>query len=169
MKLSLASDLAELSSAGVKTLFWQVGQLENSDDAWRWKARFRRPSFRTSKLFRSCVSNPADALRLNPKPCPRYSQIVAAVAAADRGRELQIDYDSPDRLLPEYANAFAADPKVVPQLSIYGVAGWIANGFSRIGRQCAEMSTMFYDFEPDPACPVPRGAGSCPGKKPGPG
>ena len=148
------SDLAELSSAGVKTLFWQVGQLENSDDAWRWKARFRRPSLPNIKVIPVLRLESRGRSPFEPEAMPSLLQIVAAVAAADGGRELQIDYDCPDRLLPEYANALQQIRKLVPQLSITALPGWIRQpAFPELAASVTEMSTMFYDFEPDPAVP----------------
>src|SRR5437764_4312348 len=37
------AERTELSAQGVRTIYWQVGELENVGETWRWKARFAMP------------------------------------------------------------------------------------------------------------------------------
>src|SRR5205823_5208196 len=37
------AERTELSAQGVRTIYWQVGELENVGETWRWKARFALP------------------------------------------------------------------------------------------------------------------------------
>ncbi|MEO7168708.1 MAG: DUF3142 domain-containing protein [Chthoniobacterales bacterium] len=152
------NDRAELSSEGVKTLYWQLGQLENTHDSWRWKARFSLPSVPNIAVI--------PVLRLESRarspfaPAAMSSLLPLISAAAGGGRELQIDYDCPDRLLPEYANALKQIRKLVPGLSITALPGWIRQpAFTELAASVAEMFPMFYDFAPDPVVP---GAGPVP-------
>src|SRR5450631_2220354 len=44
------TERAELSAQGVHTIYWQIGELENADETWRWKARFALPRTDTGEL-----------------------------------------------------------------------------------------------------------------------
>src|SRR4029077_10760719 len=37
-------EVAELAAQHVDTIYWQIGELENVGDTWRWKARFNFPA-----------------------------------------------------------------------------------------------------------------------------
>src|SRR5450755_8366 len=44
------TERAELSAQGVRTIYWQTGELENVGETWRWKARFALPGASTRNL-----------------------------------------------------------------------------------------------------------------------
>ncbi|MEP6821608.1 MAG: DUF3142 domain-containing protein [Chthoniobacterales bacterium] len=146
------SELQELSSAGVRTLYWQLGQVENLDGAWRWKKRFSVPSIPNLDVVpvlrlecRSRTPFTPDATR----------SLVDLISTAAAGRSaLQIDYDCPDRLLLEYAGVLKKIRPFVPSLSITALPGWIRQpALAELGRSVTEMFPMFYDFQPDPVVP----------------
>ncbi|HMG06776.1 MAG TPA: hypothetical protein VK581_15060, partial [Chthoniobacterales bacterium] len=98
------SDLerAELSAQGVHTIYWQIGEVENSGESWRWKARFPFPQTNSRELrfvpvvrLESREKSPFSAVSLN-------SLLDALSPVAKGADELQVDYDAPDRLVPEY-------------------------------------------------------------------
>ncbi|MGI8820348.1 MAG: DUF3142 domain-containing protein [Chthoniobacterales bacterium] len=152
------SDLRELTREGVKTLYWQLGQLENSDGVWRWKARFAVPSIPNLDVVPVLRLESRSRTPFTPEATRSLRDLVSAAAA---GRSaLQIDYDCPDRLLLEYAGVLKQIRQLVPGLSITALPGWIRQpALAELGRNVTEMFPMFYDFEPDPivagAKPVP--------------
>ncbi len=146
------SDLAELSAQEVRTLYWQVGQLENSGNSWQWKARFSLPSIPKIEVIPVLRLESHERAPFTPEAT---RSLLAAIAAATRGRgQLQIDYDCPDRLLPEYAAVLKQIRKLVPGLSITALPGWIRQpALADLGSSVAEMLPMLYDFASDPVVP----------------
>ncbi len=146
------SDLAELSAQGVHTLYWQVGQLENSGNSWQWKARFFLPSIPKIEVIPVLRLESHERAPFTPEAT---RSLLAAIAAATRGRgQLQIDYDCPDRLLPEYAAVLKEIRKLVPGLSITALPGWIRQpALADLGSSVVEMLPMLYDFAADPVVP----------------
>ncbi len=145
---------AELSAQGVRTIYWQVGEIENVGESWRWKARFAFPRSQvdphasqneaataTRIGFEAGAIDPlartnTDKLRFvpvvrlesrerSPFSAPSLESLLGALSAITKGAdELQLDYDAPDRLVEEYAAALKKIHALVPRLSITALPGW---------------------------------------------
>jgi hypothetical protein len=152
------SDLAQLSTQRVSTLYWQVGQLENIDGSWRWKARFKIPSAPGLKVIPVLRLEARNRAPFTPEATSSLLKFVSSVTP--EAGALQIDFDCPDRLLPDYAKALKQIHQLIPGLSITALPHWIRQpALTELAASVTEMFPMFYDFEPDPvlpgAAPVP--------------
>ncbi len=154
------TERAELSAQGVRTIYWQTGELENVGETWRWKARFALPGASAGNLRFVPV------VRLESRERSPFSQtslesMLGVLSAVTKGAdELQLDYDAPDRLVEEYAAALKKIHALVPRLSITALPGWSRNPVLRVLESSVdELLPMLYDFEPDPtvegAAPLP--------------
>jgi hypothetical protein len=142
---------SELAVQAVKTLFWNVGEMENRAGTWEWKAPPRG------------LADVADGFRVVPVvrlTCRRgepFSTAALAVlraallpVAGEAGR-LQLDFDCPDRLLGDYASALQTLRESIPHLSITALAEWPRRpGFNALTRAVEEIAPMFYDLQRDP-------------------
>lgn len=142
---------APLKSLGVKTLYWHVGEMEIRSGQWRWKA----PPKEIQGLAEGIRVVPV--VRLNceerqPFPAASLAHLQEELApVAGKGGSLQLDFDCPDRLLPDYATALREIRQAVPHLSITALAGWPRTaGFAAITGAVEEIAPMFYDLQADP-------------------
>ena len=139
-----------LRAQKVRTLFWQAGELENSGATWRWRSRLAVPAadpdFRFVPVLR-LVSAERD-----PFSAPSTNALLAAIGPlAQTSSELQIDFDCPDRLIPDYARALRQIHSLVPRLSITALPSWSRAACLRTLEPCVdELLPMLYDFQPDP-------------------
>jgi hypothetical protein len=153
------SERAELSEQGVRTIYWQTGELENVGETWRWKVRFPLPESNDDLRFVPVVR--LDSRERTPFSKTSVESLLGALAAVAKGAdELQLDYDAPDRLVEEYAAALKKIHALVPRLSITALPGWSRSQVLRALEQSVdELLPMLYDFEPDPvvegAAPLP--------------
>jgi len=151
---------AELLSQGVRAIYWQVGELENGGETWRWKARFAFPERIRDDLRLVPVVRLESRERFPFSPKSVESLLGALSAIAKNTDELQLDYDAPDRLVEEYAIALKKIHALVPKLSITALPGWSGSPVLRVLESSVdELLPMLYDFEPDPvvegAAPLP--------------
>jgi hypothetical protein len=147
--------MQELSAQGVRTVYWQIGELVENGAAWRWTSRFDLPSNTTELHFVPVVR--LESRERAPFTTEATASLATALTAAPRGvDELQIDYDAPDRLLREYATMLKKLHKMVPRLSITALPHWAHMSAVREFRGAAdELLVMLYDFEPDRKGAVP--------------
>ena len=154
------AERVELSAQGVRTIYWQTGELENVGETWRWKARFALPSPGSGGLRFVPV------VRLESREKSPFSEasieaLLGALSTVTKGaNELQIDYDAPDRLIEEYASSLKKIHALVPKLGITALPGWSRSPVLRVLEGSVdELLPMLYDFEPDPtvagAAPLP--------------
>jgi len=147
-----AEETKALTAQGVTTLYWHVGEMRQQAGRWRWKTPPRSlknaaPGFRVVPV-----------VRLNPEtrqpfaPAATMDALVSELrTVAGESGTLQIDYDCPDRLLPEYAAALTAMRRAIPHLSITALAQWPrVKGFKALARAVEEIVPMFYDLQADP-------------------
>ena len=146
-----ARERAELATQNVERLFWNVGEMENRTGTWAWKAAPRG------------LANVADGFQVVPvvrltsrSNDPFAPAALSGLCAALRGvagesGRVQIDFDCPDRLLGEYAEALQVARKSVPHLSITALAEWPQKpGFKALTESVEEIAPMFYDLQRDP-------------------
>jgi len=141
-----------LTAQGVTTLYWHVGEMAQRSGRWRWKTpprslRDAAPGFRVVPVVRL---NPAT--RQPFAPAATLEALIADLrAVAGESGPLQIDYDCPDRLLPDYAAALQKVRRAIPHLSITALAQWPrVKGFDSLVRSVEEIVPMFYDLQADP-------------------
>jgi hypothetical protein len=122
---------AELAAQNIRTIYWQIGELENVGKTWRWKARFNRarsepdgPTFVPVVRLESREKSPF-------LPAALESLLSALSSVTKDADELQLDYDAPDRL-GDYAAALRKFHTVVPRLSITALPGWSRHSAWRI-------------------------------------
>lgn len=145
------AERAELAAQEAKTLFWNVGEMENRFGQWRWKAPPQT------------LTGVADGLRVVPvvRLASEIRQPFTPEALAGLGAELksvageagrvQLDFDCPDRLLAEYAAALRVLRGSVPHIAITALAHWPRlPAFAALTREVEEIAPMFYDLQADP-------------------
>jgi hypothetical protein len=151
-----ASEIDELKAQGVRTIYWQIGELIEDGSAWRWNGRFELPPSTPELRFVPVVR--LESRERTPFSTEANASLLSALAQATRGTELQIDYDAPDRLIAEYAAMLKQLHKAVPRLSITALPHWARTSALRELHGAAdELLVMLYDFEPDRkgASPLP--------------
>jgi len=150
----------QLSTQNVRTLYWNVGELENRDGTWRWKgATLNLVGVGRRAADRSEVApgfHLVPVVRLTSegkKPFARAAmpELLASLDAVAVAGELQIDFDCPDRLLGDYAATLAEVRRKVPHLSITALTHWpTLRGFPALAHGVEEIAPMFYDMQADP-------------------
>lgn len=143
-------ELVELAAQGVDTIYWQIGELENVGQAWRWKARFSFPS--SDERFRFVPVVRLVSRERQPFPDPSVAALLASLSAVTaKHDELQLDYDAPDRLLADYAAALKRIHELVPRLTIAALPHWSrADHLKLLEPNVDELLPMLYDFEAEP-------------------
>ena len=135
----------------VRELFWHVGELETRAGHWHWR---RRPI-----ALPKCAVHLVPVLRLDPtmrepfraEALEELLALLKTEIATQHWNELQIDCDTPDRLLDSYAAALGQIHRLVPRLSVTALAGWSRDqSWPALQQAVAEIFPMFYDLKPDP-------------------
>jgi hypothetical protein len=144
-------ELTELGAQKIDTIYWQVGELENVGETWRWKARFNFPSSDTTRIRFVPV------VRLVSREHQPFSDasvtaLLASLSAVSaKHDELQLDYDAPDRLLADYASALNRIHGLVSRLTIAALPHWSrADHLKLLEPNVDELLPMLYDFEAEP-------------------
>lgn len=146
-----AAEQSALQVQGVRELYWRVGELENRTGEWRWRhAPFRPPPspFQIVPVIRldPQVREPFTGRALEDL----LARLREAITANEL-TELQIDCDTPDRLLGPYAHALARIRQLGPRLTVTALAGWSRSAaWPDLQSAVEEIFPMFYDLEPDP-------------------
>ena len=150
-----ATELREVQSAGISTLYWHFAEIENRNGEWTWKKRLGQlpqpttPALRVVPVIRleTSVSKPFTAAAR----AALRQRIVAALQPLGAD-EWQMDYDAPDRLVGNYAVFLTELRGAAPKLSSTALAGWVRlPEFAQLCASVAELYPMFYDLEPDTA------------------
>jgi hypothetical protein len=144
-------ELRELAAQNVNTIYWQVGELENIGETWRWKVRFNLPSSNAAHIRFVPV------VRLVSREHQPFSDASVAALLASlsavgaKHDELQLDYDAPDRLLADYARTLKRIHGLVPRLTIAALPHWSrADYLKLLEPNVDELLPMLYDFEAEP-------------------
>jgi hypothetical protein len=144
-------ELAELTAQNVDTIYWHVGELENIGTTWRWKARFSFPTSGTERIRFVPVVRLVSRER-HPFSDASTTALVASLSSVTaKHRELQLDCDTPDRLLEDYAAALKRIHALVPRLSLAALPHWgRADHLKVLEPAVDEFLPMLYDFEAEP-------------------
>ena len=154
------AERAELAAQNVRTIYWEIGELENVGETWRWKARFVRPRSEPGALRFVPVVRLESREKSPFSPASLDALVGALGPVAKDADELQLDYDAPDRLVADYATALRKIHTIAPKLSITALPRWSRDLVWRCFEGSVdELLPMLYDFEPDPvvegAAPLP--------------
>jgi hypothetical protein len=144
-------EVTELAAQKVDTIYWQAGELENIGETWRWKARFSFPSSNAAAIRFVPVVRLVSRER-QPFSEASITALLSSLSSVTGNRdELQLDYDAPDRLLPDYAAALKRIHSLVPRLSLAALPHWSRADYLRLFEQNVdELVPMLYDFEAEP-------------------
>jgi len=150
-----ATEREEVTAFGTHTIYWHVGEMENRNGEWRWKAPPVIPPASTKELrivpvirLSSFVQSP-----FGEAPIADLIKKVRAVAP----EEAQFDMDCPDRLLAQFAAALHEIHAQIPRLSVTALEGWRHHpAWEALQAGVDEIVPMFYDVQIDP--PVTGGA-----------
>lgn len=141
------AEIAELQRQEVRTLYWNLGEMELRDGAWKWKAR------PLDVVTLGAPLRVVPVVRLSAETKKPFDPAAWAKlrTVATRDGELQIDFDCPDRLLAAYAEALAELRRAIPRLSITALVHWSTQpAFPALQRSVSEITPMFYDMQADP-------------------
>lgn len=143
---------AELQRDGVRVLYWEVGEMTNQGQDWQGRPNL--DSFRDGSFAGIRVVPVVRLVTFGPSPFTGEAlrKFLQAFDSASYGtKELQIDYDCPDRLLGEYSAALVQLHRRVPRLSATALAGWSRlPAWLQLQSSVDELFPMFYDLEADP-------------------
>lgn len=153
-------EIGELHSQNVATLYWGAGEISNTGSEWKWKT----PPLPQQQGVAGLAFVPVVRITSWGKDPFTEASVAALVEKlrpiAAANKELQIDFDCPDRLLGEYAKALKKIRAVAPRLSITALAGWSRGArWKEFEGSVDEIFTMFYDLGPEPN---PAGGGAQP-------
>jgi len=151
----LPEEARDLRAAGVTSLYWHVGTIKWDGSAWRWREHLPLdwPAVRAScpgVVVMPVVRIEAGASQTFP-PLSRAPliRLLNQLVAASASHALQIDYESPDRLIGEYADFLRQlkDQGRSWRLSISALGHW--SGFAQaLAGGADEITPMFYDLNP---------------------
>ncbi len=146
-----AAESVELAGQEVRTLFWNVGEMENRGGGWRWRAQplafgAVAPRFHVVPVVRLTSEGKT------PFAAEAMPVLVAKLKAVATGEgEVQLDYDCPDRSLGAYAVALGEIRRTIPRVSITALAHWPRlSDFAALTSNVSEIAPMFYDMQADP-------------------
>ncbi len=134
-------EAAELRTQGVTKLFWHVATIVDGPPA---------PALVTdlSKMAPGFITIPV--VRVETRGMPASEEFLKLGRFARDG-VLQLDLDSPDRLLGMYAARLTELRTKVPHLGITALAHWPSvKDFPALASSVEELCPMFYDLQADP-------------------
>ncbi len=139
-----------LQAQDVRQVYWHIGELANTGDTWEWKSRFRFPSNSTPVRIIPVVRLVSkEASPFNERSFESLRNKLVPIAKLTGS--LQIDYDTPDRLLNDYAGALRKIHEFTHELTITALPHWSrSNSWKVFGGSVDALFPMFYDFEPEP-------------------
>lgn len=135
----------QLTAAGVKRLFWQVGELELQGHSLVWKEQHPLPAATSSLRF-------IPTLRINARAASPSEWAESLVEKVKPFEEFQLDFDCKTSRLEEYRQALRALRTAYPgrKFSITALAHWPqAAHWQELMREVDEVFPMFYDLQPD--------------------
>lgn len=142
------SEATTLSESRIRALYWQLGELRNLDTRWQWTLRYPSippvPGIQVIPVIRLVSAQGS------PFANPSVTTLLSALSTSGSDN-LQLDFDCPDRLLPDYAAFLQKIHTPSRTLGITALAGWPhTSAWSAIISSVDELTPMFYDLDPDP-------------------
>ena len=153
----LPTEVTDLKAAHVTRLYWQAGMLKRDGADWRWAERFQidwtalrtaAPGIAIIPVVRIEASTDSTFPVTSRAALIRLLNQVATAAGAGT---LQIDHETPDRLMPEYID-FLKQLKESDRpwrLSISALGHWSQEA-KLLAPYADEITPMFYDLNPAP-------------------
>jgi hypothetical protein len=145
----------DLHAANITRLYWHVGTIKWDGTAWRWGEHLRLdwPTLRAScpgtTLIPVIRIEAGKDATFPPSSRAPLIEILNSLVIRSGGYALEIDYESPDRLISEYADFLRQlkDQGRTWRLTISALGHW-----SRFAGELApgadEITPMFYDLDP---------------------
>lgn len=150
-----------LRQAGTHSLLWHAGSLRAESGRWVPETALLFPGERMSGVAYTPVFRltPSKENALSPAAAVDLAARIRALAPGGFA-EAQIDFDCPNRLLPQYAEFLRVcrDALAPVRLSATALAGWSeATAFARLQAGVDALYPMFYDLQPDAPAEVRAG------------
>ena len=150
-----AQEAAQLKAADVSRLYWQAGTMTTDGAHWKWRERFPidwtalHRGGTTPAIIPVLRLEPPEGQGLPETTFPELEAMVNALIEESGGKEMQIDYECPDRLVPNYIRFLRhlKESGRTWRLSISALGHWskYADQFSGLAD---EITPMFYDLNP---------------------
>jgi hypothetical protein len=156
------AETESLRQAGVRSLYWQAAECTWGGGTWRM-VRISAPMPGTADLEIIPVFRivPKSAFLGTPGAGKRFAEEVRKWSGGSKTpREIQIDFDCPDRLLGDYARFLQSFGKGVSpaRVSITALASWPRHpDFVKLANTVSLLAPMFYDLEADDPAAVKAG------------
>ncbi|RYD73823.1 MAG: DUF3142 domain-containing protein, partial [Verrucomicrobiaceae bacterium] len=157
-----AEETQHLTEQKVQVLYWHAGTLRPQGDSWKIAGALQLPNRQdTGPSLVPVLRLAAEgAMPLGEAATASVARVLKEALRRTGTAEAQIDFDCPDRRLPEYA-AFLTRcrAQIAPaRLSVTALAGWSqAPGFAQLQGSVDALFPMFYDLIPDAAADVQAG------------
>jgi len=150
-------EVETLTRHGATALYWHLANFDPTTEAG-WKQLASIPSLSAIRIVPVVRVRPGPGFLEDPEALETF---LSNLPAFSKGYdEIQIDYDCPDRLLPEYAAAIERiRTRIAPtRLGVTALASWIDHpAFPQLRAATDVLFPMFYDLAPDTADAVARG------------
>jgi hypothetical protein len=156
------AETESLKRAGVRSLVWQAAECTWDGGAWRM-VRISGPMAGTADLEIIPVFRivPKSAFLGTPGAGKRFAEEVRKWSGGSATpKEIQLDFDCPDRLLGDYARFLQSFGKAVSpaRVSITALASWPRHpDFVKLANSVSSLAPMFYDLEADDPAAVKAG------------
>ncbi len=143
-------EIDELRAQHVTTIYWHIGEIYKTDAGWNWKTPPAPPRQHVEGLSFIPVVRISSTGR-DPFTDASLDALIGKFRPLTAGfKELQIDFDCPDRLLGGYAKALKKIHALFPRLTISALAGWSRlPEWRELQGSVDEIFPMFYDQEAD--------------------
>ncbi len=144
--------VAEKESLRANKLYWQAAECGWKHGTWSL-TRISAP-FRDASIIPVFRIHPETAFLGSPAAAGTLAAAIRGWSEGAELREIQLDFDCPDRLLDRYATFLESlGREIAPcRISITALAGWPRHPqFAKLTAAVSSLAPMFYDLEPDAA------------------
>lgn len=148
------SEIQNLKSANVRSLYWQAAECRWNQEEWKVSAIARRVPATADLAVVPVFRIYPDARFLTHRDSAAAFLKSVRPWITPTVREIQIDFDCPDRLLASYATFLKKLRADLPSVSISvtALADWPGrSGFTALAEQVSLFAPMFYDMDVDSA------------------
>lgn len=150
-------EIRALRTLGTTKLFWHVGELDCRSGHWFWRSRIALPRESAIQVVPVLRLDPHDREPFTASARTELALRLREFATENQIAELELDYDCPDRLFADYADALGQLKTWAPHVSATALAHWIhLPRFSDFAQNLSEIAPMFYDLRPDSVNRAPQ-------------